>query len=60
MEWLFNDPPYDFQNMKKVSTDTFKRHFDIWLRSMPDMLKMNSYGASVPAESNSLTDQSIA
>ena len=60
MERLFNVISYDLQNMKNVSTHTFKRHIDIWLRSIPDAPKNYGYGASVPAESNSLTDQSTS
>ena len=30
---------------------------DKWLRTVPDTPKIGNYGASVPAESNSLCDQ---
>ena len=30
---------------------------DKWLRTIPDTPKIGTYGASVPAESNSLCDQ---
>ena len=40
MERLFNVISYDLQNMKNVSTHTFKRHIDIWLRSIPDAPKI--------------------
>ena len=40
-----------------VETDTFKKHLDDWLRTIPDTPKIDSYGASVPAASNSIVDQ---
>ena len=58
MERLFNALPYDLQNMTNVTPDTFKKHLDTWLRGIPDTPRIDGYGASVSAESNSLTDQS--
>ena len=34
-----------------------KGHLDKWLRTIQDTPKIGNYGASVPAESNSLCDQ---
>merc|ERR1711962_943904 len=57
MEGLFNAIPYTLQCLTDVSLDTFKGHLDKWLRTIPDTPKIGNYGASVPAESNSLSDQ---
>ena len=57
MERLFNAIPYTLQCLTDVSPDTFKGHLDKWLRTIPDTPKIGNYGASVPAESNSLCDQ---
>ena len=57
MERLFNAIPYTLQCISGVSPDTFKRHLDKWLRTIPDTPKINNYEASVPAESNSICDQ---
>ena len=59
MERLFNALPYDLQNKKDISTDTFKKHLDLWLRNIPDTPKIDGYGVTVPAESNSIVDQCI-
>ena len=40
-----------------VSLDTFKGHLDKWLRTIPDTPKIEHYGESFPAESNSICDQ---
>ena len=59
MERLFNALPYDLQNKKDISTDTFKKHLDLWLRNIPDTPRVDGYGMTVPAESNSIVDQCI-
>ena len=48
---------YELQNLTNVETDMFKKHLDDWLRTIPDTPKIDSYGASVPAASNSIVDQ---
>merc|ERR1711951_213432 len=60
MERLFNALPYELQNITNVETDTFKKHLDDWLRTIPDTPKIDSYGASVPAASNSIVDQCMS
>ena len=57
MERLFNALPYRLQNIRGVKTDTFKRHLDRWLRDIPDTPKIDNYGASVSAATNSITNQ---
>ena len=57
MERLFNALPYRLQNIRGVKTDTFKRHLDRWLRDIPDTPKIDNYGASVGAATNSITNQ---
>ena len=58
MKWsLLTHSAYELQNITNVETDTFKKHLDDWLRTIPDTPKIDSYGASVPAASNSIVDQ---
>ena len=57
MERLYNALPYRLQNIRNVKTDTFKRHLDRWLRDIPDTPKIDNYGASVSAATNSITNQ---
>ena len=57
MERLFNALPYELQNVRDVKTDTFKKHLDKWLRGIPDKPKIDNYGATVGAETNSITKQ---
>ena len=56
MERLYS-LPHRLQNIRKVTTDTFKIHLDRWLRDIPNAPKIGNYGASVGAETNSITDQ---
>ena len=35
----------------------FKKYFDRWLRDIPDTPKIDNYGTSVSAETNSITKQ---
>ena len=51
---LFNALPYVLQNLKNVETDTFKKHLDDWLRTIPDTPKIDGYGVSVPALAGSV------
>merc|ERR1711962_1448764 len=57
MERLFNALPYRIQKITRVKTDTFKKKLDEWLRDIPDTLKIDDYGVSVGAETNSIIDQ---
>ena len=57
MKRVFNSLPYELQNLTKVETDTFKKHLDDWLRTIPNTPKIDGYVASVPAASNSIVDQ---
>ena len=57
MERLFNAIPYKLQNVKNVKTDTFKKQLDKWLRGVPDTPKIDNYGATVGAATNSITKQ---
>ena len=57
MESLFKALPYELQNLTNVEIDTFKKHLDDWLRTIPDTPKIDSNGVSVPAASNSIVDQ---
>ena len=40
-----------------MKTDTFKKKLGEWLRDIPDTQKIDDYGASVGAETNSIIDQ---
>ena len=57
MDRLFNALPYMLQSLTDLETDTFKKHLDDWLRTIPDTPKIDRYGVSVPAASNSIVDQ---
>ena len=57
MERLFNAMPYMLQCISGLSSDTFKGHLDKWLRTIPDMPKIDNYGASMSAESNIIYHQ---
>ena len=57
MERLFNAIPQDIRNVTGQTKDTFKRHLDKWLRNIPDMPKIDGYGVTVAAESNSIIHQ---
>ena len=57
MERLFYTLLYKLQKITDVKVDTFKKHLDKWLRSIPDTPKIDDYGASVKAETNSIAKQ---
>ncbi|CAL4095372.1 unnamed protein product [Meganyctiphanes norvegica] len=57
MERIFNVIPPDLRNITGVKTETFKRHLDVWLQMVPDTPKIDDYGATVAAESNSIFHQ---
>ena len=57
MERLFNVLPHKLQKLTGVKTDTFKKRLDEWLKGVPDTPKIDDYGASVGAMSNSIVDQ---
>jgi len=57
MERLFNILPQKIRNITEVTTETFKKHLDRWLRDIPDTPKIDDYGMSVAAESNSIIHQ---
>ena len=57
MERLFNAIPQNIRNTTGKTKDTFKCHLDKWLRSIPDTPKIDGYGVTVAAESNSIVHQ---
>ena len=57
MERLFNILPPKLRCITGVKTDAFKKHLDDWLKNVPDQPKIDNYGASVAAESNSICHQ---
>ncbi|CAL4188377.1 unnamed protein product, partial [Meganyctiphanes norvegica] len=56
-ERLFNVLPQSVRNITETTTETFKRHLDKWLSSIPDTPKIDGYGANVAAETNSILHQ---
>ena len=56
---LFNCIPGKIRNITKVTTDTFKRHLDEWLKTVPDQPRGGGYSGRVAAESNSIQHQSV-
>ena len=57
MERLFNCLPQKIKAITGVKTETFKKRLDDWLRNVPDQPKIDDYGASVAAETNSIVHQ---
>ena len=57
MERLFNILPPNIRKITGKTTETFKKHIDKWLISIPDTPKIDGYGITVAAESNSILDQ---
>ena len=60
MAMLFNYIPSDIANITGVTTDTFKRHLDGWLQTIPDQPRIDNYSALVERESNSILHQASA
>ena len=60
MAMLFNHIPGDIANITGVTTDTFKRHLDGWLQTIPDQPRIDNYSALVERESNSILHQASA
>ena len=54
---LFNSIPGYIRNITGVTTDTFKRHLDEWLKTVPDQPRVGGYSGKVAAESNSIQHQ---
>ena len=57
MERLFNCLPPYIRNIEQKTTDTFKFHLDKWLQNVPDLPRIDNYGARVAAENNSIIKQ---
>ena len=57
MERLFNVLPPNIREITGKTTETFKKHIDKWLISIPDTPKIDDYRLIVAAESNSIIDQ---
>ena len=57
MERLFNILPPNIREITGKTTETFKKHIDKWLISIPDTPKIDGYGITVAAASNSILDQ---
>ena len=54
---LFIILPPNIRKITGKTTETFKKHIDKWLISIPDTPKIDGYGITVAAESNSILDQ---
>ena len=57
MERIFNALPREIRNITGVKTDAFKKILDLWLQHVPDTPKIDDYGETVAAESNSIFHQ---
>ena len=57
MERLFNCLPPFIRNIEKKTTETFKNYLDKWLQTVPDLPRIDNYGARVAAENNSIIKQ---
>ena len=51
---LFNCIPGKIRNLTGVTTDTFKRHLDEWLKMVPHQPRGGGYSERVAAESNGI------
>ena len=56
---LFNSIPGYIRNLTGVTTDTFKRHLDEWLKTVPDQPRGGGYSERVAAELNSIQHQAV-
>ena len=56
---LFNSIPAKLRNITGVSTDTFKKHLDVWLNTVPDQPRGGGYSKWVAAETNSVRHQAV-
>ena len=54
---LFNELPKEIRNMSSVTIETFKRHLDKTLASIPDQPSVPGYAGQRSAATNSLLDQ---
>ena len=57
MERLFNSMPPYLRDVSGVKTERFKVQLDRWLQTVPDLPRIDDYGASVAAETNSIYHQ---
>ena len=57
MERLFNSIPKEIRNIKEKNVETFKKHLDKWLKTVPDTPRIDDYGSRVAADSNSIVAQ---
>ena len=56
---LFNSIPAKLRNMSCITTDTFKKHLDEWLKKVPDQPRSGGYSKWVAAETNSVRHQAV-
>ena len=56
---LFNSIPGKIRNITNVTSDTFKRHLDEWLKKVPDQPRGGGYSQRVAAESNNVQHQAV-
>ena len=57
MERLFNCLPPYIKNIDGKTVDTFKKALDKWIQNIPDMPKIDNYGARLAADDNSIIKQ---
>ena len=46
MERLFNSIPQKIRNIEEKNVETFKKHLDKWLKTVPDTPRIDDYGNS--------------
>ena len=56
---LFNSIHGSIRNLTGITMDTFKRHLDDWLKTVPDQPKGEGYYERVAAETNSIQHQAV-
>ena len=57
MERSFNAIPSEIRNIEEKNVETFKKHLDKWLRTVPDTPMIDDYGGRVTVDSNSIIAQ---
>ena len=57
MERSFNAIPPEIRNIEEKNVETFKKHLDKWLITVPDTPRIDDYGGRVTVDSNSIIAQ---
>lgn len=56
LESLLYVLPNETKNLQRVSSETFKRRLDKWLRTVPDIPKIDIYAMHMITENDSIVE----